>query len=329
MTSRPRVLIVDDDPAVVLTLVRALYKDNERYDVLMASTGEIAQQIMREISVRVLVTDIGLPGLSGMDLIYWVASEHPNTHVAVITAQDLSQLKEKAYRQGVLHIVKKPVHVEQMRSLVQSLLSDQGLSGDLSMLSVVDVIQMLCLGKKTTGLQLVQDAISGLVVIEMGNIIHAQWGEKQGTAALFALMRARQGIFQTVQFSSPTLRTIDDDWQRLLNEAARLEEEERVAAGIVRQGVPADLLKSSVGSTPAFFRSQGTPKPSLESSRATKITDLERAEVEKLVQKGFEQLRRADYPGARSTWLEAGRMDPQNQLVKMNLKKLERLASKA
>ena len=64
---RPKVLIVDDEDNIVLALHRVLYQDNHHYDVLLARSAEVAQQIVAEMRIDVLVTDVHLPEKSGMD----------------------------------------------------------------------------------------------------------------------------------------------------------------------------------------------------------------------------------------------------------------------
>ena len=49
---RSKVLIVDDEDNIVLALHRVLYQDNDRYDVLLARSAEIAQQILADVSGR-------------------------------------------------------------------------------------------------------------------------------------------------------------------------------------------------------------------------------------------------------------------------------------
>src|SRR5262249_41617799 len=99
---RPKVLIVDGEDAIVLALHRVLYQDNPRYDVLLARSAEIAQEIIADTRVDVLVTDVHLPDKSGMDLLGWVAAEAPSTRVIVMTAFDVGGIKDRAHAFGCL-----------------------------------------------------------------------------------------------------------------------------------------------------------------------------------------------------------------------------------
>jgi hypothetical protein len=88
---RPKVLIVDGDREVSLALHRVLYEGSENFDILLAGSADVARDIMRDISIDVLVTDVDLPGASGVDLVCWGAIEFPETLFVVQTSDDVSQ----------------------------------------------------------------------------------------------------------------------------------------------------------------------------------------------------------------------------------------------
>ena len=93
----------------MLALFDILFEDNGRYDVLLASTAEIAQQILTEIPIDVIVTDVNLPEKSGMELLSWAAQECPDTRVIVMTAFDVTDLSgTEAHALGCLRMMHKP-----------------------------------------------------------------------------------------------------------------------------------------------------------------------------------------------------------------------------
>ena len=100
---RPKVLLVDDDEDLLLALCGTLYQDNARYDVLLAGTAEIAQQILLDVPVDVVVTDVNLPARSGMDLLSWAAVERPEIRAIVMTAFDAPGVRDRARLAVSLH----------------------------------------------------------------------------------------------------------------------------------------------------------------------------------------------------------------------------------
>ncbi len=106
---RPKVLIVDGDKEASLALHRVLYDGNEHFDVLLATSSDVARDIMRDVSVDVLVTDVDLPGASGVDLVCWGAIEFPETLFVVQTNDDVSQLQQRISQLGCMRLLRKAV----------------------------------------------------------------------------------------------------------------------------------------------------------------------------------------------------------------------------
>lgn len=329
---RPRVLVVDDEDDIVLALHRVLYQDNHRYDVLLARSAEIAQEIFERDRIDVMVTDVQLPALSGMDLVGWVAAHAPQTRVIVMTAHDIGRIKDRAHAFGCLRLVRKPFDVHEMRAAVlRALALRDTFTGDLSELSCVDVIQMLCLAKKTAALRLSEGESAGVVHIDNGEIVHAVWGDTVGADAFFRVLGVRDGLFSTAPLPPDVERTLEGDWQHLLIEGLRRLDEAgaadrpslRPAPPTPREDVSAFRADPLPASEPAptgvtFGRStlgsmigDAAPGPG---ARAP--------EVSRLVDDGFRALRAGRREEAKRAWEAALALDPGNRMVELNLRKL-------
>lgn len=219
---RQRVLIVDDEDGIVLALHRFLYQDNHRYDILLAKNAEIGRQILRETPVDVLVTDVHLPGMSGMDLVCWAAVETPDTRAIVMTAFDVNTIRDKAHAVGCLKLIRKPFDLHELRAaLLQAMEIRDSLLGSLSELSAVDVIQMLCLGRKTTALRIARGQSSGVILIQNGDIVHGIWDNIVGEDAVHEMIAVEDGVFNMAPFPPDFERTIYGDYQHILMEGVR------------------------------------------------------------------------------------------------------------
>jgi response regulator of citrate/malate metabolism len=325
---RSKVLIVDDEDNIVLALHRVLYQDNHRYDVLLARTAEIAQQVLLDIPVDVLVTDVHLPEKSGMDLLCWAAVETPTTRVIVMTAFDVTGIKDRAHAFGCLRLMRKPFDVHEMRATILKALDRRdSFQGNLSELSAIDVIQMLCISRKTTSLRLSEGTSSGVILIENGEIVHAIWDKVVGEDALFAMMNVKNGLFYTSQLPPDIDRTIRGDWQYLLIEGLRRIDE--AAAGINQDDEPRQSVTFAPYNPP--------PAPTIESIPAppppppSKAVELSgppsvprgNVEVSRLIDQGFAALRSGQRDEAKRCWEEALKLDPSNRMIELNLRKLE------
>lgn len=345
---RPKVLIVDDEDEIALLLHRTLYQDNDRYDVLLARSAEIAQQILEACRVDVLVTDVQLPEKSGMDLLSWVAVQAPSTRVIVMTGESVGAIKDRAHAFGCLRLMRKPLDLEEMRGAILGALTLRDtFHGSLSELSCVDVIQMLCIARKSTALRLSEEGSAGVIHIEEGAPIHAVWDDLSGEEAFYRILGVKRGVFCTAPLPTDLTRSLHGDWQHLMIEGLRRLDEAN-AGRVEEPPDPGDRpsFRISFGSFPPPHPSSIPPPIFPEST--TRSTDaarehangstvtLSRAEVSsaledaptpqpavtRLVDEGFSALRAGRRDEARRLWEEALRLDPENRTLELNLRKL-------
>lgn len=346
--SRRLVLIVDDEDNIVLALHRVLYQDNERYDVLLAKSGEVAQVILRERRVDVMVTDVHLPGICGIDLLCWAAVESPNTRVIVMTAFDITGIKDRAHAFGCLRLVRKPFDVHEMRAAVCGALEHgDGFAGRLSDLSLVDVIQMLCISRKTTALRVSHGASSGIILLENGEVVHAVWEDTVGDEAFFRLLSLSNGAFYAFPPPPEVEKTIHESWQHLLMEGMRrLDEGAREQARTERPRRPSERGQDPAVAANAVqvSGSASTSAPAADPAPASVATPalasklapaavlppvpppprvLVPTDVDKLVDQGFAALKAGDHVETLRLWEQGLRADPSNRMLELNLRKLQ------
>ena len=339
---RKKILLVDDEETILMGLHRKLYSLNSDCDILLASSGEIAQRILTEQSIEVMVTDVRMPGISGVDLLAWTAVHSPMTRVIIMTAFDVAQLQEQASKQGCLQIVQKPFDLIKMRDMVKGLLDDEGgLGGSIGALSTADVIQMLCLSQRTTALRVVEGSRVGMIHISKGEIIHATWNDKVGEEAVYHILQASEGVFNTLPLLEFDTCTVNTGWQQLLMEGMRLADEGALDSEASNEVKETKTTASSEGKLSPNRKIEKSPGGSDQSRNASshkkkkegKTAEKQDASEEKegeegisrLLDKGFEHLRRKEYLNAREVWEKALSLDPGNRILALNIKKLEKM----
>jgi len=129
---RKALLVVDSDEQVRDTLNSALRRD---YRVLRAATGEAALQMMQTESVDLMLLDVHLPGISGLEVLKIVKENYPAVEVLMISAEQNLDAAIEAMRHGAYHYVSKDFDVEHTRALLTKAAERQDLSRDVTRLS--------------------------------------------------------------------------------------------------------------------------------------------------------------------------------------------------
>src|SRR5436853_2346926 len=121
-----RVLIVDDEE--VLRDVLEVVLRREGFDVVLASSGEEALNVLDTEDVDLMILDVMLPGISGIDTLRAVRISNPNLPVVVITAFSSIDGAIEAMKHGAFHYIPKPFKNEEVILTVNKALEQRRLS---------------------------------------------------------------------------------------------------------------------------------------------------------------------------------------------------------
>jgi DNA-binding response OmpR family regulator len=325
---RPKVLVVDGNKETCLALHHALFEGNQTFDVLLALTADIAREIMRDVGIDVLVTDVDLPNKSGVDLVCWAAIEFPETLYVVQTNDDVDELQERMSGLGCLRLLRKPYPPKEVLKIVNEALDClHRLSGCFSALSAADLIQMLCLAQRTAALRITAGGVTGAVMVKEGRLLHAAWGSQVGQEALCCILNAQDGVFRTTPLPTEVEPTIHTNWQHALMDAVRMLDERMNSSPRQTGSFPAIRIDDSVldkvtmdeGKSQTLDHHNMNILAGAESCPSSRGGGV----ASSLVDKGFAALRAGNVEEARQWWLAAKKLDPENRSLDLNLKKLE------
>jgi EAL domain-containing protein (putative c-di-GMP-specific phosphodiesterase class I) len=104
---KPRVLVVDDEQAILRAYSRIL--TSHGYQVLTAASGEIALELLAREPVDVVVSDLTMPGMTGIDFLRAVRQRDPDLPVILMTACPSTESAARALEYGALRYLLKPV----------------------------------------------------------------------------------------------------------------------------------------------------------------------------------------------------------------------------
>lgn len=114
--SQRRILVVDDDES--LRRVTQVQLQQTGYDVTAASDGSEALAVLERFPADLVITDLKMPGMSGLELLKRIRSEYPEIVVIMVTAFGTIENAVEAMRAGAYDYTTKPVQIEELRMTV-------------------------------------------------------------------------------------------------------------------------------------------------------------------------------------------------------------------
>ena len=118
---KQKILMVDDDKAICIIIRQAFVDD---FEVLIANDGEAALGILRSDKPALVLLDIRMPGMSGLEVLRQIKVEALSTPVWMLTAEEDMATAMQALDLGAAGYQTKPFSIDRIREIVHSSLAD-------------------------------------------------------------------------------------------------------------------------------------------------------------------------------------------------------------
>ncbi|MFC1592163.1 response regulator [Thermodesulfobacteriota bacterium] len=115
----PNILVVDDDQGMLKTLCFILKA--RQYTIVGADSGENALDILTSQPFDIVISDIKMTGMNGVELLKRINALRPQTKVIMITAYTMHSLVEEAKNQGAVAVYSKPIDIDGILELINTL----------------------------------------------------------------------------------------------------------------------------------------------------------------------------------------------------------------
>lgn len=127
-----RVILVDDDPIVLVQLRKIIDWNKLNCELVAeAANGEDAIRAIEQFDPQLVITDISMPGITGVDLIQYINKKEKKTKVIAISAFDHFNYVRESLKFGADdYLLKHQLTAEQLEEVIRSALSDMGESGE-------------------------------------------------------------------------------------------------------------------------------------------------------------------------------------------------------
>lgn len=217
------ILVVDDD----IELLRALKRDlgARGHAMLSAGSYDEAMATLAENSCEVMLTDLRMPGKTGLDLIRDATRQYPSVRPVLMSAFASAKDSEMALSLGASNVLCKPFIAKELEEAIERAADcSQGFVGNVHGLTLVDMLQMFHYGQRTLTVTVSGNPPSG-ISFQQGQIVHAHSpGVKDGEPALVKILSQPSGSLQTTSFEGKPI-SIQRGFQNLLLDTLRAVDE--------------------------------------------------------------------------------------------------------
>jgi CheY-like chemotaxis protein len=231
-----RILLVDDDVDFLEMLATCVAGALKSAAVETHTRPEEALESIARAAPDVLVTDLRMPEMSGIELVWWARQRVPDLPVVVVTAYGSQQLREELSRRGSMTLIdKQQAPTALPEAILATWAKRDGASadfrGEVALSSPVDLVQLYAVGQSTGRLELTSALGVTSLWFEHGELRHATVGDLAGEEALYEALAQEAGTFRFQPEERAAEPTLSTPWQALLLEGCRrLDERRRPAA---------------------------------------------------------------------------------------------------
>jgi len=219
------VLLIEDDPILRDQLGVAFPSRYPDLSLLAVRSVEDAEHALGNAIPRVVVSDLWLPGKSGIDFVLQASERWPKVGFVLMSARSSHELSESARSTGVRYLA-KPFELEELFVLVDDVLDGQAFSGTVEGITLLDLLQVLHLAGRTATVRVRRASEEGTISLEHGEVAHAELGALSGTEAFERMITWPGGRFTVATDRGPHEKTIDIPFQPLVLETMQRYDEQ-------------------------------------------------------------------------------------------------------
>ncbi|MEK7780988.1 MAG: response regulator [Verrucomicrobiota bacterium] len=226
MEIRHKVLLVDDDPDLL-----EVYRDTfamlpSQPEIHTASSGARALAMLEKDGYRLIVSDLKMPKMDGLQLLSVVRRKYPELRTVVLTSLVDEQFRSRVYALGVDLYWHKPGSEQEMTQFLECMESllgreyEGGFRGVQSK-SLVDLVQLECISQSSAVLRITNGPFTGRIWVNNGEVVDAETEELRGEDAFQKILRWKAGNFEFLPAEPHRPRTIFKSYNALLLESAQ------------------------------------------------------------------------------------------------------------
>ena len=186
---KQQVLIVDDEPELLLSISSGFEK-NKRFRISTAHNGREALDILSRVPVDLVVTDLRMSVMDGVELLAAMTESFPKIPHIVMTAFGTPVMEQQLKKAGTLEVLEKPLDIDALEQAINRALDlhehrNEGLAG----ISLANFLQIVAMEQKTATLTVTHpNGKTGQLFFAEGKLIDAKYDNITGEDAVFEML---------------------------------------------------------------------------------------------------------------------------------------------
>ncbi len=227
---RKKVLIVDDDPTTIRLLRKSL-QDIEEIEIFTAEDGKKAIDLLNMQNIDLLISDIHMPRVNGLQLLNYVNKNMHGLKVIVLTGNGNENMETKIKSIGSYQYYEKPLDLNVFReSVLRELRS--GRASQIHGINISSLLQLIDIEGKICTLTVRSHGNVGYLYFRDGELIAAETEGLRGEQAAMNIINWNNSIIEIADMCKKNKREIEKPLMQILMESARIKDEETLEAEI-------------------------------------------------------------------------------------------------
>ena len=226
--SRKTVLIVDDDPGTLHVLANGIDNVLDMFDVVTATNGREAVEILEREPVDALVTDLSMPVMDGFALIAYITNRQHVVPVVVLSGMASSEVDERLARYGGLRVLRKPASYQDVAETVLEVITDTE-RGQVEGIPLAGILQLVESERRSCTVVVTSGRRKGRLYFQSGRLINAfseDFGA-DGEAAAYDILGWGETAITFEHLPETVRRQIHTPMQLMLIEVAVVQDQVR------------------------------------------------------------------------------------------------------
>ncbi len=219
------ILIVDDFKPTLESIKSYLSSEYKgKLKVHIAENGKLAADILNSSEINLVVTDIGMPVMDGLELLAYMSKDHPGIPVIVMTSFGTPQIEERLKKFSAFLYLEKPFDIKELEEKILEGLNAET-EGHIRGFSLPSFLQLIEMESKTCTLEIEYEENKGFLYFSQGALIGAKTEKSTGTEAALEILSLEKAEIDILSKCRKPEKTITTPLHYLLLESAQIKDE--------------------------------------------------------------------------------------------------------